>query len=240
MATETTEEVRKGGRPAAGTDPQKRRQILEGAGRVFSTLGFDAASMSDVAREAQVSKATLYVYFEDKEHLFTAICAEKRDRNISELIAMLDTARPIEETLMAFGSEALRRVSQPYVVAAHRIVIGVAERMPEIGREFFEAGPLRLANAVAKYIDHHVARGALKVEDSFLAAAQYLELAQATAFRPRLYGVTTEPASEEEIARIVTSAVRLFLNTYATNVPAPSPGPDLRSAPASPHRGEAK
>ena len=43
---------RRGGRPAAGTDPQKRRQILEGAGRIFSTLGFDAASMSDVAREA--------------------------------------------------------------------------------------------------------------------------------------------------------------------------------------------
>ena len=80
-------EARRGGRPPAGTDPLKRQQILDGAGRVFSTLGFDAASMSDVAREAEVSKATLYVYFENKEQLFTRICAERRDRNIAELMA---------------------------------------------------------------------------------------------------------------------------------------------------------
>lgn len=69
LTPEPAREDRRGGRPAAGTDPQKRRQILEGAGRIFSTAGFDASSMSDVAREARVSKATLYVYFQDKEHL---------------------------------------------------------------------------------------------------------------------------------------------------------------------------
>ena len=212
--TTTTTDVRRGGRPAAGTDPEKRRQILEGAGRVFSTLGFDAASMSDVAREAQVSKATLYVYFQDKEHLFTAICAEKRDRNIAELMALLDTSQPVEEALATFATEMLRRISQPFVVAANRIVIGVAERMPEVGSEFFKAGPMRLAQALAAYIDHHVARGALKAEDSFLAAVQFLELAQATVFRPRLYGVSLSPASEEEIQRVAASAVRVFLAAY--------------------------
>ena len=60
MMTEITSVRRPGGRPAAGTDPDKRRQILEGAGRVFSSVGFDAASMNDIAREAGVSKPTLY------------------------------------------------------------------------------------------------------------------------------------------------------------------------------------
>ncbi|HEX2841641.1 TetR/AcrR family transcriptional regulator [Hyphomicrobium sp.] len=207
-------ETRRGGRPPAGTDPQKRQQILEGGGRVFSTLGFDAASMSDVAREARVSKATLYVYFQDKEHLFAAICAERRDRNIAELIAVLDTSAPLEQSLFAFGSQMLSRVSQPYVVAASRIVIGVAERMPEVGSEFFEAGAIRLANALAGFLEHHAARGELSLDDSFLAAAQFLELAQATVFRPRLYGVTKEPATEEEIRKVVGSAVRVFLAGY--------------------------
>ncbi len=207
-------EMRRGGRPPAGTDPQKRQQILDGGGRIFSTLGFDAASMSDVAREAQVSKATLYVYFQDKEHLFTAICAERRDRNIAEMISMLDASKPVGEMLDTFAAELLRRISQPYVVAANRIVIGVAERMPEVGGEFFEAGAMRLVKAVAAFIEDHVARGNLKVEDSVLAAAQFLELSQATIYRPRLYGVTKEPASEEEIKKIVTSAVRVFLAAY--------------------------
>ena len=176
---------------------------MEGAGRVFSTLGFDAASMSDVAREAEVSKATFYVYFENKEQLFTSICAERRDRNIAELMAMLDTSRPFETVLIEFGSEAMRRLSQPFVVAAHRIVIGVAERMPEIGREFYEAGPIRMGEAIAAFLDHHVAAGRLKIEDTRLAAAQLFELAQATIFRPRLYAVVQEPASEEEIRTVV-------------------------------------
>lgn len=205
---------RRGGRPPAGTDPQKRRQILDGGGRVFSTMGFDAASMSDVAREAGVSKATLYVYFQDKEHLFAAVCAERRDRNLGELIAILRPDAPLEPTLHAFGAEMLRRITQPQVVAAHRIVIGVAERMPDVGNEFFEAGPVRIVEAMAAFLERHAASGTLKIEDNLLAAAQFLELAQTTVFRPRLFAVTTEPATEAEIAKTVAAAVRVFLAAY--------------------------
>ena len=214
-ANASAETPRRGGRPPAGTDPHKRGQILLGAGRVFETVGFDAASMNDVAREAGVSKATLYVYFEDKERLFAAVCAERRDRNITEIIALLDHTAPIPETLHTFGAALLERLSQPFVVAAHRIVIGVGERMPDVTREFFEAGPRRLSMSLATYIEHHVQAGALRVDDSYLAAAQFLELAQATVFRPRLYGILTEPPSRAEVDKVVGGAVTMFLATYA-------------------------
>jgi len=217
MSTIVENVAPKGGRPPAGTDPRKRSQILEGAGRVFSTLGFDAASMSDVAREAQVSKATLYVYFQDKEHLFTAICAETRDRNIAELIALLNKTGPVSDVLFAFATEVARRISQPYVIAANRVVIGVAERMPEVGKEFFEAGSSRLSGAVANFISARIAKGELRAEEPFLAALQFLELAQAGIFRPRLYAVVTEQASDEQINKTVASAVRVFLSAYGAD-----------------------
>ena len=47
------------GRFAAGADPVKRGQILDGAKRVFMKLGYDAASMNDVTREAGVSNDAL-------------------------------------------------------------------------------------------------------------------------------------------------------------------------------------
>ena len=47
----------------------KRRQILDGARKVFMNLGFDGASMNEIARAAGVSKGTLYVYFADKNRL---------------------------------------------------------------------------------------------------------------------------------------------------------------------------
>ena len=44
---------------------------------MFLARGFDAASMGDIARAAGVSKGTLYVYFKNKEELFTAIVHEQ-------------------------------------------------------------------------------------------------------------------------------------------------------------------
>ncbi|WP_425284066.1 TetR/AcrR family transcriptional regulator [Hyphomicrobium facile] len=188
---------------------------MEGAGRIFSTTGFDASSMSDVAREARVSKATLYVYFQDKEHLFTAICAERRDRNISEILSLLDTEKPFESVLTEFGTEVLTILSEPFVVAAHRIVIGVAERMPEVGTEFFERGPKRVSAALGKFLDHHVAAGRLEIADTYFAATQFLELIQASIIRPRLYGAITSPPTRDEIEKNVASAIAIMTAGYA-------------------------
>ncbi len=215
MMTEITSVRRPGGRPAAGTDPDKRRQILEGAGRVFSSVGFDAASMNDIAREAGVSKPTLYVYFPNKEQLFASICSERRDRSIAELIAMLDRDRPVADVLLEFGRETLFRLSQPFVIGAHRIVIGVAERMPEVGREFFEAGPERLTRELASYLTYHAEMGRLTMDDPRLAAVQFLELSQATVFRATLYGAGPALCAID-IDRIVGSAVRVFMSAYAS------------------------
>src|SRR6202000_2392037 len=60
-----------------GEDSSKRRQILDGARKVFMDLGFDGASMGEIARAAAVSKGTLYVYFADKCALFEAILEEE-------------------------------------------------------------------------------------------------------------------------------------------------------------------
>jgi AcrR family transcriptional regulator len=58
-------------------DSAKHRQIIDGARKVFLDLGFDGASMGEIARAAGVSKGTLYVYFADKNRLFEAIVEEE-------------------------------------------------------------------------------------------------------------------------------------------------------------------
>src|SRR5258707_7125291 len=62
---------------APDEDSAKRRQIVDGARKVFLAQGFDAASMGEIARVAGVSKGTLYVYFENKEQLFEAIVGQE-------------------------------------------------------------------------------------------------------------------------------------------------------------------
>src|SRR5262245_57788790 len=54
----------------AADDSAKRRQILDGARRVFLEHGFDGASVNDIVRATGVSKGTIYAYFPSKERLF--------------------------------------------------------------------------------------------------------------------------------------------------------------------------
>src|SRR6266568_423759 len=83
-------------------DSSKRRQILDGARKVFMDLGFDGASMNEIARSAGVSKGTLYVYFTDKNRLFEAIVEEEAlDRQ--KLAYHFDPARDVATTLREFG-----------------------------------------------------------------------------------------------------------------------------------------
>jgi TetR/AcrR family transcriptional repressor of mexJK operon len=52
---------------------RKFDQVIEGAKAVFLREGFEGASVDEIARDAGVSKATLYSYFPDKQHLFLAV-----------------------------------------------------------------------------------------------------------------------------------------------------------------------
>lgn len=203
-------------RRIAGADPDKRRQILDGALSVFTARGFDAASMSDIATAANVSKGTLYVYFEDKEHLFVALIERERETQRRGAFEALNEDPDVAHALAQFGEGLVRLLVSDFAVSAHRIVLGVAERMPDLGREFYERGPMQGAQRLAAYLVDKRREGLLAIEDTDLAAAQFLDLCQSTLVRPRLFNADREPPAETDIRRVVASAVELFMARYAT------------------------
>lgn len=202
------------GRSAAGEDPAKRRQILDGARRAFGRVGFDAASMNDVTREAGVSKSTLYVYFRSKEELFAALICEVRERYFSRVEAMLTDATEPAETLTRFGECLARLVLSQEAMHAKRTVIAVASRMPELGRDFYARGPQHGLALLTAYLDKACEAGALEIEDRRLAAAQFVELVTAGELRRRLFDDGAAEPGDEDVRRLVASAVRLFMVGY--------------------------
>ena len=52
---------------------QRRKDIIDAAERLFFDKGYDNVSMNDISKVVELSKATLYLYFENKEELFFAI-----------------------------------------------------------------------------------------------------------------------------------------------------------------------
>jgi AcrR family transcriptional regulator len=221
-ATAYDEDERTGprrGRPPAGHDPAKRKQILEGARRIFINMGFDAASMNDITREAGVSKGTIYVYFANKEELFEALVEEERCAIFNNLYEALDVPGEMDnlrERLIRFGIAFTTKVNSDTVVLAQRIVIGSSERIPELGARFYERGPRNGHRKVMAFLKEAMERGYLDIPDLDLAAHQLTQLYLGGIARQRLFGYRTEPPSREEIDKVVTSGVDVFLKAYGT------------------------
>lgn len=198
--------------PFGEEDSSKRRQILDGARKVFMDLGFDGASMNEIARAAGVSKGTLYVYFADKSRLFEAI-VEDEALEKGKITYNLDPGRDVETTLREFGRTYIGAMCRPGGGSSIRTVMAIAERMPDVGRQFYENVLAKTINSLAAYLQAHVGPDDLAIEDCQLAAAQFMQMCQATLFLPFVFQAEPAP-SAERIARVVDSATRLFLQTY--------------------------
>lgn len=190
----------------------KRRQILDGAQKVFMDLGFDGASMNEIARAAGVSKGTLYVYFADKSRLFEAILEEEALQK-SKVVYNLDPERDVETTLREFGRAYIGMMCRPGGGSSIRTVMAIAERMPDIGRQFYQNVLAKTFSRLADYLRARITPDDLAIEDCELAAAQFMQMCQATLFLPFVFQAEPAP-SAERIARVVDSATRVFLSTY--------------------------
>jgi AcrR family transcriptional regulator len=190
----------------------KRRQILCGARKVFMDLGFDGASMGEIARAAGVSKGTLYVYFADKCTLFTAIVEEETVVDGAAAF-QFDAIRAIPANLASFGEAYIAMVCRPGGGSAIRTVMAIAERMPEVGRRYYERVLEGTINRLAAYLEAHVTANELAIDDCQLAASQFLLMCQASLFLPFIFQAAPPP-SPERIREVVGSAVKMFLAAY--------------------------
>ncbi len=149
--------------PTSGEEESaKRRQILDGARKVFMDLGFDGASMGEIARACGVSKGTLYVYFADKYRLFEAILEEEQIEQ-GRTAFNFDPARDPETTLREFGRAYITVLCRPGGGSAIRTVMAIAERMPEVGRRYYENVLDLSITRLAAYLEAHVGQGNLAI-----------------------------------------------------------------------------
>jgi AcrR family transcriptional regulator len=197
----------------------KRRQIIEGARAVFLAQGFDAASMNDIARAAGVSKGTLYVYFENKEELFEAIVEEECDAQAEGIFDLDPNDHDVAAVMTRLGIAYVKFLCRPEKASAIRTVIAIADRMPEVGKRFYESGPAWGIAQLAAYLSAQVEARVLAVEDCELAAAQFMESTHAMLFKPIVFNFAPAP-SQEQVERSVRIAVSVFLAAYRTSATA--------------------
>ena len=192
---------------------RKYDQVLEGARRVFMADGFEGASVDEIARQASVSKATLYSYFPDQRLLFMEVANAECARQSREALDSIDMAAPPREVLDQAGHHFLRFITSTFGQQIFRICVAESDRFPELGQQFYNSGPAVMRAEMAAYFQQAVDRGELVVDDFVLAADQFGELCKADVWTRLIFGVS-KSVSDAEIDRVVEGAVETFMARY--------------------------
>jgi TetR/AcrR family transcriptional repressor of mexJK operon len=202
--------------PDGTIEPKKGRkfdQVLAGARHVFLSDGFEGASVDDIAKAAGVSKATLYSYFPDKRYLFMQVAKMECQRQAEHAVETIDMNAPVRDVLHAIALEMVDFITSQFGKRIFRICVGESDRFPELGREFYESGPMLVRGRLVDFFHKGVENGELRIEDFELAAEQFHELCKADLFPRMVFNMADEFTRVEKL-RVVDGAVEMFMARY--------------------------
>ncbi len=201
------------GRPV---DTAKMAQIIAAARTEFFSQGFSQASIESIAARADVSKVTVYNRFGSKEDLFAAAVQSECDTMREKLDFANLSDRGIRDTLINFGLEMTAFLEREEMVRFERHMAVEAENNPIIGQLFLDSGPRRLHGALSALLSKAVDTGKLDISDTVEAAEHLAGMIKGMSDLERRMG---QPRSEQVKAKTlkrITSAVDLFLVSYAS------------------------
>jgi TetR/AcrR family transcriptional regulator, mexJK operon transcriptional repressor len=202
-----------------GRTARKRGAIVEAARALFLRRGYAGTSMDDVAAAAAVSKQTVYKNFTDKQRLFTEVITGDIARTEQQGATLPDgvgDAAGLDAALREFARRHLADVLHPDLVRMRRIVVGEAERFPELARTWYASAIEPAHAAFAAWFADLARRGLLTVDDPLLAAEHFHWLVLSIPMNRAMFLGLDEPFPAEDLQRWADEGVRVFLAAYAT------------------------
>ena len=193
---------------------RKAGSIIAAARGLFLDHGFDTVSMDMVARQAPVSKATLYAHFAGKEELFTAVVVNEAKRMTDEIERIVTDRSDIAAVLKRVAEKFVDVFLSEHAMFLQRAVIGVVPRFPSIGAAIFDSGPKVLTERLAAFLGEAHQVGRLRVPNPTLAATQFLSLVRGDLDIRRLL-VPAMPLSRAELEVQIEAGIDLLLHFYA-------------------------
>jgi TetR/AcrR family transcriptional regulator, mexJK operon transcriptional repressor len=196
---------------------RKRHTILSAGQELFLSNGYQGTSMDQVAATAKVSKQTVYKHFGEKRELLFAIVTDALDSaagSIRDRLDALPESADVEGDLVALAGDYLRAVLQEPVVQLRRLVIGEANRLPELARLYYEHAPLRTLAALTDAFARLHDRGVLNTPQSALAAEHFAFLIVGRPIDQALFDGARQALADVDVDAYTRSGVDVFLAAY--------------------------
>jgi TetR/AcrR family transcriptional regulator, mexJK operon transcriptional repressor len=202
---------------ALGRSARKRLTILSAGQDLFLSNGYQGTSVDQIAASAEVSKQTVYKHFGDKHELLLAIVNNALESTVTPFlgrIRALSETTDLEADLTALGTDYLRAVLQEPVVQLRRLVVGEANRVPELGQLYYQEAPARTLAAFADCFSALHDRGLLRISESALAAEHFAFLIVGRSIDQALFYGGPAVLADIDVDGYVRAGVRVFLAAY--------------------------
>jgi len=147
-----------------------KERIIQSAVECFSKYGLDRTRMDDVAQKADLSKGTLYLYFNSKEDLFYVIC-ENNLRILKEQLSQIfattkeDLVSNAERFYENFHKEEKRESEKVFCE-----IIAESARNPKLQKMLYTQR-IKTFNVVREYLDRQMEKGFFKKDTDTEAIA---------------------------------------------------------------------
>ncbi len=213
------------GRPPTAT----RERILNAALTRFSGYGFRRTSMEDIAGEAGVSRAALYLQFRNKEEIFRSLSAQLHEDALAQAAAALRADAPLVDRLVAaVEAKSLRFIEIAYGSPHGSELLDESNRLcgalpAEMERRFVErlTGVFRAAART----------GAIDLAESGLTARDAAEL-----FIRSVAGLKGPGVTAEVYRKRLAALARVFVTGLGGAHAAAPPEGSAGTTRAAPHR----
>ncbi|MEN6543023.1 TetR/AcrR family transcriptional regulator [Parvibaculum sp.] len=190
----------------------KHAAILKAAREVFLRDGFSRAAVAEIARNADVSTATLYKHFASKEDLFAAIVIDAVSR-VEDMSDLEGSETSFPDILMKIGQTYLTNQFDYRANDLMRIVIAESTTNPHLAAETLRALTERRRQRLVTVFNRLVESGIMKPNNTDLSAQLISGMIKEIFVWPALFDASfTLPTDTDEKLRNI---IHIFLARYA-------------------------
>jgi len=184
-----------------GGDTEVRARILDAAFAAFMESGYAATSTLEIATRARVSKRELYALVGNKQEMLVAcISARARRFRVPADFPVPHDRETLAQVLASLGTQLVREITDPTVIAVFRLAIAEAVHAPEVAQALDSIGREASRAALRQIMARAQASGLLIGRPAELAE-QFGGLLWGNLLVSLLLGVAERPNSREVAAR---------------------------------------
>ena len=194
--------------------PQAR--IMTSARRLFFEHGFEKVSTDLLAREAAVSKATIYRHFKNMDDILRCVTETEALKFRETTPPQTTTLQELRRALMQYSTKLLTFLNHSDTMEFTRLIHEEARGNPDIGKTFFDAAYGRTQLDFAKMFQAAQAHGVLcDATDPMVIAEDLIGLLEGLGIVRVQLGVvkTPYPDVDQRTERAVTTILRMHAKT---------------------------